>query len=130
MYAGMSEIHGSCDLRLKTNAEYSHGPAPRACVPTGAVIVAVDLVCISPQVHVKFAHHMLDPLQTPFPLGGLSVNFLFTHSPFQCLPHKHKHKHTHTQHTHKSSRVYRYQQILKCTLPLALHSSLTKSTNW
>lgn len=32
-YAGMSKIHGSCDVMLQTNAEYSHGLAPSAKTP-------------------------------------------------------------------------------------------------
>lgn len=32
-YAGMSEIRRSCDVMLKTNAEYSHGLAPPAKIP-------------------------------------------------------------------------------------------------
>lgn len=32
-YAGMSEMHGSCEVMLKTNAEYSHGLAPHAKIP-------------------------------------------------------------------------------------------------
>lgn len=40
---------------------------------------SVDLVYISPLVHINLSHSELDPLQTVLPLGSSSVNFMFTH---------------------------------------------------
>lgn len=41
---------------------------------------SVDLVDISPLVHINLSRSMLDPQQTVLPLGSSSVNFIFTHT--------------------------------------------------
>lgn len=109
-YAGMSEIHGSCDVMLKTNAEYFHGLALHAKIP----------------VYLQALLLLLRWLSLHLPTGAYKART--SHARFRCKHHSrweasvqtfcllmlpfyvrltHTQKHTHTN-KHKSSRVYRY----------------------
>lgn len=63
---------------------------------------------------------MPDPLQTPFPLGGSSVNFLFTHALFLSATHTHTYTNTHTQNL-QGLQVHTNTAVYTSIVTLGLH---------